>query len=470
MMPSPPPADAPVSSGSDSPEAVPVASPPSDSSDGAERYRETLWIEQILRKETVGGVLLLLATVAAVALANSPVAAGYFDLRDTYVSVGFGDAVFEISVGHLAADGLLAIFFFLAGLELKREFVAGSLRDPRLALVPVAAAFGGAAVPALLFLAINAAQGPEVLRGWAIPLATDIAFALAVLAVVGTSLPIAMRTFLLTLAVVDDLIGITVIAFFYTDDLQPAYLVAALVVLALFGLIAQRYQELFRLRSTAALAILAPIGIVVWFLMYSSGVHATVAGVLLAFTVPVLARGGEEDGLGGHEGLAEKFEHGLRPISAGFAVPVFAFFSAGVAVGGLEGLGEAIASPVAIGIVVGLVVGKTVGITAASWLVTRLPGVSLPRGVAWIDVIGLAMLAGMGFTVSLLISELSFGQGTALDDVAKVGILLGSLLAAVAASVLLSARNRHYRRLRAEEEQDSDGDGVPDMYSGSAAS
>jgi len=431
---------------------------------GAQRYRESLWIEQILRKETVGGVLLLIATVIAVTLANSAAADGYFALRDTYVSVGFGDAEFRISVGHLAADGLLAIFFFLAGLELKREFVAGELRDPRRALVPVAAAFGGAALPAVIFTLVNLTQGPEVLRGWAIPLATDIAFALAVLAVVGTSLPIAMRTFLLTLAVVDDLIGITVIAFVYTDDLQPLMLLGAAIGLAVFGLIAQRYQELFRLRSTAALVILTPIGLVVWFFMYSSGVHATVAGVLLAFTVPVLARGGEEDGLGGHEGLAEKFEHGLRPISAGFAVPVFAFFSSGVAVGGLDGLVEAVTSPLALGIVAGLVLGKTIGITGAAWLVTRLPGVSLPRGVQWVDILGLAMLSGMGFTVSLLISELSFGQGDPLDDVAKVGILLGSLLAALSASALLVARNRHYRQRRAEDARDSDGDGVPDAF------
>ncbi|MFP5289843.1 MAG: Na+/H+ antiporter NhaA [Actinomycetes bacterium] len=332
-----------------------TAGPPQPTTTSAARYRESLWIEQILRKETVGGILLLVATVIAVTLANSAAADGYFALRDTYVSIGFGEAVFEISVGDLAADGLLAIFFFLAGLELKREFVAGELRDPRRALVPVAAAFGGAALPAVIFALVNLTQGPEVLRGWAIPLATDIAFALAVLAVVGTSLPIAMRTFLLTLAVVDDLLGITVIAFFYTDDLQPIYLLLAAIGLAVFGLIAQKYQELFRLRSTAALVILLPIGLIVWFLMYSSGVHATVAGVLLAFTVPVLARGGEEDGLGGHEGLAEKFEHGLRPVSAGFAVPVFAFFSSGVAVGGIDGLVEAITSPVAIGIVLGLV-------------------------------------------------------------------------------------------------------------------
>lgn len=430
----------------------------------ARRYRESLWIERILRRETVGGFLLLAATVLALIAANTGLAEGYFGLRSTYLEISFGAFSWEISVGKFAADALLAIFFFLAGLELKREFVAGELRDPRKALVPVVAAVGGVIVPAVIFLAIVQAEGPEVQRGWAIPVATDIAFALAVLAVVGTALPLALRTFLLTLAVVDDLIAITIIAFFYTTDLQPGYLLASLIGVAVYGLIAQRYQEFFRVRTTAAWFVLLPIGVIVWFFMFESGVHATVAGVLLAFTVPVRARGGDEDGLGERMGLAETFEHRYRPLSAGIAVPVFAFFSAGVAVGGWDGLVEAVTSPLALGIMAGLVLGKTIGITAATWLVTRIPGVSLPRGVAWIDLVGLALLAGMGFTVSLLINELSFGQGTALDDVGKVGILLGSLLAAVLAVILLGSRNRRYKRLVAEETVDVDGDGIPDVY------
>lgn len=430
----------------------------------ARRYRESLWIERILRRETVGGFLLLAATVLALIAANTGLAEGYFGLRSTYLEISFGAFSWEISVGKFAADALLAIFFFLAGLELKREFVAGELRDPRKALVPVVAAVGGVIVPAVIFLAIVQAEGPEVQRGWAIPVATDIAFALAVLAVVGTALPLALRTFLLTLAVVDDLIAITIIAFFYTTDLQPGYLLASLIGVAVYGLIAQRYQEFFRVRTTAAWFVLLPIGVIVWFFMFESGVHATVAGVLLAFTVPVRARGGDDDGLGERMGLAETFEHRYRPLSAGIAVPVFAFFSAGVAVGGWDGLVEAVTSPLALGIMAGLVLGKTIGITAATWLVTRIPGVSLPRGVAWIDLVGLALLAGMGFTVSLLINELSFGQGTALDDVGKVGILLGSLLAAVLAVILLGSRNRRYKRLVAEETVDVDGDGIPDVY------
>jgi NhaA family Na+:H+ antiporter len=434
------------------------------------RYRESLWIERILRRETVGGILLLSATVLALIVANSGWGEAYFLLRDTYVTIGFGDFSWKISVGHIAADGLLAIFFFLAGLELKREFIAGELRDPRKALVPVIAAVGGVMVPAVIYVIVTLDAGAAAQRGWAIPVATDIAFALAVLAVVGTSLPLALRTFLLTLAVVDDLIAITIIAFFYTTDLAPAYLIASFVGLALYGVIAHRFQEFFLARETAAWVILLPIGLIVWFFMYESGVHATVAGVLLAFAIPVRAKGGDVDGLGARVGLAELFEHRYRPLSAGVAVPVFAFFSAGVAVGGWDGLVDAVSSPVAIGIMLGLVVGKTVGITVATWLVTRLPGVSLPRGVRWIDLLGLALLAGMGFTVSLLISELSFGLGSALDDVGKVGILLGSLIAAVLAVGLLGTRNRHYKRQLAEEKVDADGDGIPDVYDDARAS
>lgn len=445
----------------ESPHPVSIAAPLTSAQ---RRYRESLWIERILRRETVGGILLLAATVLALIVANSGWGEAYFSLRDTYLTIGFGEASWKISVGHIAADGLLAIFFFLAGLELKREFIAGELRDPRKALVPVVAAVGGVVLPAVIYVIVTLDAGAEAQRGWAIPVATDIAFALAVLAVVGTSLPLALRTFLLTLAVVDDLIAITIIAFFYTTDLAPAFLIASFVGLAVYAVIAQRFQEFFRARETAAWFILMPIGLIVWFFMYESGVHATVAGVLLAFAIPVRAKGGDDDGLGPRMGLAELFEHRYRPLSAGVAVPVFAFFSAGVAVGGWNGLVDAVTSPVAMGIMLGLVVGKTVGITVATWLVTRLPGVSLPRGVRWVDLIGLALLAGMGFTVSLLISELSFGQGSALDDVGKVGILLGSLIAALLAVALLGTRNRQYKRQLADEKLDADGDGIPDVF------
>jgi NhaA family Na+:H+ antiporter len=368
-------------------------------------------------------------------------------------------------VGHWASDGLLAIFFFIAGLELKREFVSGELRRPSRAIVPVTAAAGGVAVPALIYAAVTWSQGAEALRGWAIPTATDIAFALAVLAVINTHLPSALRTFLLTLAVVDDLIAIGIIAFFYSSGLEPVFLLAALVPLALFALLVQKRISHWYL--------LVPLAGATWALVHASGIHATVAGVLLGFTVPVLvsrrdrhavrAAGGGH-GAGHAAGMAERLEHVLRPVSAGLAVPVFAFFSAGVAIGGAAGIASALADPVALGIVAALVAGKAIGVFGATYAVTRTTRAKLDDGLKWIDVAGLSLLAGVGFTVSLLIAELSFGPGSVHDDHAKVAILAGSLTASAIAAVVLKARNRHYRRVELEEKRDDDGDGVPDVF------
>jgi NhaA family Na+:H+ antiporter len=361
----------------------------------------------------------------------------------------------DLSLGAWAADGLLAIFFFVAGLELKREFVAGDLRDVRRAALPVTAAVGGMAVPALIFVLVNLGSTDGALRGWAVPTATDIAFALAVLAVISTHLPSALRTFLLTLAVVDDLLAITIIAIFYTDDLAPEWLAAALVPVAVFGLLVQR-----RVRSWW---LLLPLAALAWAFMHASGVHATVAGVLLAFTVPVVrstAAGGPDAG----PGLAEHFEHRFRPISAGIAVPVFAFFAAGVTVGGWSGLVDSLADRVALGIVLALVVGKTVGITAATWLVARFTRAELDDDLSWWDVLGLALLGGIGFTVSLLIGELAFGAGSVRDEHVKVGVLVGTVAAALLAAVLLRLRNRRYRLIAVTERADADRDGVPDVY------
>ncbi|UKA59994.1 Na+/H+ antiporter NhaA [Arthrobacter sp. FW306-2-2C-D06B] len=405
----------------------------------------------ILRTETVGGALLLAATVAALVWANSPLANGYFALRD--VKIGYAPWHLELSLGHWASDGLLAVFFFIAGLELKREFVAGELRKPAKAIVPVAAAVGGVVLPALLYVVINFGSGAETLKGWAIPTATDIAFALAVLAVINTHLPAALRTFLLTLAVVDDLIAIGIIAFFYSSGLEPLMLLAAAVPLALFAFLVQK-----RVRSWY---LLLPLAAATWAFVHASGIHATVAGVLLGFAVPVVASGKKGEPAAG---LAESFEHRLRPFSAGFAVPVFAFFSAGVALGGAEGLGAALRDPVAIGIILALVAGKTAGVFGTTFLITKTTRARLDDGLAWIDIAGLAMLAGVGFTVSLLIAELGFGSGSPHDDHAKVAILAGSLAAAVLAAVVLKARNRHYRNVAWEEQRDDDGDGVPDVF------
>ncbi|OLT06021.1 Na+/H+ antiporter NhaA [Pseudonocardia sp. CNS-004] len=412
-------------------------------------WPEVRRIGDILRTETVGGVLLVAAAAVGLLWANSPWADAYQAL--SHLHVGPAALHLDLTLHQWAADGLLAIFFFVAGLELKREFVAGDLRDPRRAALPVAAAVGGMAVPALLYVSINAASGPDALVGWAIPTATDIAFALAVLAVISTHLPSALRTFLLTLAVVDDLLAITIIAIFYTATLEWGPLALAAVPLGLFAVLVQR-----RVRSWW---LLLPLAFAAWALVHASGVHATVAGVLLGFAVPVIRRAP-----GPGPGLAEHFEHRFRPLSAGVAVPIFAFFAAGVTIAGAGELGASLGDSVTLGIIVGLTLGKPIGVLGATWLVQRFTRARLADGLGWADVLGLALLAGIGFTVSLLIGELAFGGGSVGDEHVKIGVLLGSLLSALLATVVLRMRNRHYRRICAEEERDTDADGIPDVY------
>lgn len=426
-------------------------------------HRESQRITDILRKESVGGFILLGATVLALILANTPAQDFYFGLRDTYLGKDIGDSHLKLSLGHWAADGLLAVFFFLAGLELKKEFVVGDLRNPGNALVPVVAAAGGVAVPALIYTLINLNSSAEALGGWAIPAATDIAFAVAVLAVIGTHLPAALRTFLLTLAVVDDLIAIVIIALFYTTELKVHYLLWALIPLILYAVVARLGEKLFHLKPSAAWFILLPIGAVVWALFLNSGIHATIAGVVLAFLVPVRMNNRAKQANAEH-GLAEVMEHRVRPFSAGFCVPVFAFFSAGVAIGGFSGFTQAVSQPIALGIIVALVGGKMLGITGATWLVTRLRQANLDSDIKWIDVIGLAALGGIGFTVSLLIAELSFGIGSDYNDYAKIAILTASVLAACVGSLILGSRNKHFKQLAEKETEDLNDDGVPDVF------
>ena len=411
--------------------------------------REPSFLSQlgsIVSRDAVGGAILLAATILALVLANSGAAGFYTEVRE--FTFGFPALHLELSVGAWAADGLLAIFFFVVGHELKEEFVAGSLRNPRTAAVPIAAAVGGVAVPAIIYTVINLAAGtrPDALRGWAIPTATDIAFAVAVIAVVGRFLPPALRTFLLTLAIVDDLLAISIIAIFYTDDLNLGYLGLALIPLALFAVAVQR--------GIRSWWMLLPLAVTTWALVHASGIHATVAGVLLGFMVPVIASrrarvasGKNPDGSIHYSGLAHHFARRWNPISSGIAVPVFAFFSAGVTVGGIAGFTASLRDPIALGIIMGLVIGKVVGITGTTFLVTRLPGLKLDPSFAWIDMVGMAFVGGIGFTVSLLVGELAFGAGSTADEHVKVGVLVGSLLSALVGAAILGVRNRHYRAL-----------------------
>ncbi|SLE68568.1 pH-dependent sodium/proton antiporter [Mycobacteroides abscessus subsp. bolletii] len=426
-------------------------------------YAETARISDIMRKESVGGFILLAATVLAVVLANTQASHFYETVRDTEVGItvpGFSHLM--MNVHHWAADGLLTVFFFLTGLELKKEFVVGDLRSPGKAIVPVAAAFGGAITPAILYFAINHGSDTAV-HGWAIPAATDIAFAVAVLAGAGTFLPAALRTFLLTLAVVDDLIAIVIIALFYTSSFQAWYLIASIIPIGIYFWMTHKHERLFHEKKWAAWVILLPLGLITWALFLESGIHATIAGVILGFCVPVRMTT-QAKAAGSHGGLSEVLEHRLRPLSTGLCVPLFAFFSAGVAIGGWDGLQRAVTDPVAIGIIVGLVVGKTIGITGTTWLITRFRGVNLDSDIAWVDIIGLAVTGGIGFTVSMLVAELSFAAGDAHTEDAKIGIMIGSVTAAICGAIILSIRNKHYKLIAQKESLDENQDGIPDVF------
>jgi NhaA family Na+:H+ antiporter len=377
---------------------------------------ETTFLGDVFRRETVGGGVALIAAAVAVVWASSPWGASYEALR--HLTIG------PLDLEHWAADGALTLFFFVAGLELKREFVVGSLRRPADAAVPVVAAMCGVAVPALVYLAVNIAHVDGEPGGWAIPAATDIAFALAVLAVVGSNLPTALRAFLLTLAVVDDLVVIVIIAVFYTSALHVVPLLGAVVLFA-------AWSVLQRLR-VGSLWVYLPLAVAAWWLVHESGIHATIAGVVLGLLVRVRHDEGEE------RSPAERLEHLLSPLSAAVAVPFFALLSAGVAIDGAGLLG----SPVAVGVVLGLVLGKPVGVFGGAWLVTRFTRAELAPGLGWRDLVGVAVLAGIGFTVSLLVSDLSFTGET--RDAAKVAVLAGSVISAVAGALVLGHRDRFH--------------------------
>lgn len=381
-----------------------------------------------LRAENTGSRLLLVGTAVALVWANSPWQGAYASLSAS--KVGPHALHLDLSVAQWATDGLLAIFFFVIGIELKREMVEGQLRKPGTAIVPILAAIGGMAVPTLAYMAVvNFGNGsPE---GWAIPVATDIAFAVAVLTIFGSRLPTALRAFLLTLAVVDDLLGIIVIAIFYADDLAFAWLGAAFAAIGLFGWLVRR--------RTMPTWVLLMVAIAAWALMHRSGVHATIAGGMLGFMVPVATIHGEP------VGRAERYEHRWRPISAGLAVPVFALFAAGVGLSPGD-LTAAASDAAAQGVALGLVVGKPVGILLATFLLVRLTRANLDPTVGWWDLLAISTVAGIGFTVSLLISELSFEETSPEAGHVKAAILLGSIASATIGATLLTWRSRVHTR------------------------
>jgi len=420
-------------------------------------------IQEFLHQEASGGILLIIATVIALAWANSPFAESYHHLWHTYLSIDLGGIGLKYSLHHWINDGLMVIFFFVVGLEIKRELLVGELSSVKKAALPIAAALGGMIFPALIYTIFN--LGTEGASGWGIPMATDIAFVVGILALLGKRVPLALKIFILALAIVDDLGAVLVIAIFYTSNISFTSLLIAGGFLVL--LIAMNRM------GVRNLLIYTLVGVGLWLAFLKSGVHATVAGVLLAFTIPVSARINTKkfknatesllkdfDNAGEHgdnvltnsdrlsiidqiENNCEKiltplqrFEHGLHPWVSFFIMPVFALANAGVTIG--SGLTSALTNPVSIGIILGLFLGKQIGIFSFSYLAVKLKLASEPEGVSWMKIYAASVLAGIGFTMSLFIANLAFSSPELLN-ISKVGILAGSLLSGVVGFIILKS-------------------------------
>ncbi len=414
------------------------------------------------RIEAASGLVLLLAAIVAIVWANSRWSATYFEILETPLVIDFGPFQFDEDFQHLINDGLMAIFFFVVGLEIKRQVVHGDLSDPKTASLPVMAAVGGMIFPALIYIWINLDAGEAAIRGWGVPMATDIAFAVGVLAILGSRIPSGARLFLLTLAIADDIGAITIIAIFYTDELKLGYLVMAIGGLFL-AVVATRV-------GVRSLAFYVPLGVIVWFLTFESGVHATLAGVALGLLTParpmypshefdrraraILDSFPDEPDTpearehADHEALLlseisseavaplSRLEYRLQIWSSFLVVPLFALANAGVDFRGID-IGDALTSTVAMGVTAGLVLGKTIGISLLSFVTVKTGLGRLPEGTGWLHIVGLSVVSGIGFTVALFIASLAF-EDPALNDLAKVGIFAGSLLAGAVGAAILS--------------------------------
>lgn len=381
-------------------------------------------LTRFFRHEAAGGILLMLAAFMALVIANSDLNAVYRGVQEMKLSVLLEGQGLAKPLILWINDGLMAIFFFLIGLELKREVLEGKLRKPADVMLPGMAALGGMIAPALIYLVLNRGQS-DTLQGWAIPTATDIAFAVGLVALLGSRVPAALKVFLLTLAILDDLGAIVIIALFYTEELKLIYLAFALLPLA--GLLWANYVGLHRM------APIYLLGVVLWVLVLKSGVHATLAGVVTAFFVPLTDRFGKSP--------LHSIEHALTPYVYFLIVPIFAFANAGVVLGGLT-LSD-LAAPLPLGIAAGLFLGKQIGVFGMTWLLVRVGAARLPEGVSWVQLWGIACLAGIGFTMSLFIGSLTFAEDHHMNAV-RLGVLAGSLVSAVLGYVVL--------RLAAKEE------------------
>ncbi|WP_226700628.1 Na+/H+ antiporter NhaA [Qipengyuania gaetbuli] len=375
-------------------------------------------LRDFLQKESAGGIVLIFAALLALAVANSPLLGAYQDLLDTGVVVGIGSFVIDKPLLLWINDGLMAVFFFLVGLEVKREIFEGQLSSWDKASLPLVAAIGGMAIPALIFLSLNAGS-PETINGWAIPAATDIAFALGILSLLGPRVPVALKALLLAIAVIDDIGAIAIIALFYSGELDTGMLGAAAIVFVVMLAVGRA-----RVQSTIPYILLA---ILMWAFVLKSGVHATLAGVAAAMTVPL-------DPKSDH-GPLETMEHALHPWVAFLVIPIFGFANAGVTLFGLSP--SALLEPLPLGIALGLLLGKQIGIFGFAYAAVKLRIASLPEDVSWRQVHGMSLLAAIGFTMSLFIGNLAFADPLLIDAV-KIGVLSGSTIAAIAGYLLLS--------------------------------
>jgi NhaA family Na+:H+ antiporter len=383
-------------------------------------------VARFLKTEEGGGFALLAGSIVALLWVNVFGIGGYESFWHTELTIGIGQASISEDLGHWVNDGLMTLFFFLISLEIKREVVHGELRRPRQAALPVIAATGGVAVPILIFLALTA--GTSATSGWGIPMATDAAFAIAALALLGDRVGVGAKLFLVTIAVVDDVLAIAVIAIAYTSELSLPWLLAAIGLLA--AIVAMRRLGI------AAIWPYAIVGVLVWIATFESGVHATIAGVALAFLTPARPVGGRR--------VIEELEGRIHPLTSFVVLPVFALANAGVEIGG-DALGEGDGARVALAVALGLVVGKLIGISAATMLAMRLRIAVLPEGVDVRSVIGIAALAGIGFTVSLFIAALAYDDPLLVES-AKLGILAGSVVSAMIGVALLAPGGRHESR------------------------
>ena len=385
------------------------------------RYR------RVLKNDAAAGIVLMIAAAAALVWSNSPWREAYERLATTVV--GPGSVHLALPIEHWASDGILTVFFFVVGLELKQEFTLGSLRDPRKAAVPIIAAACGMAGPSAFYALTQVAAGSGEYGGWAVPVATDIAFALAILAIFGRGLPPAARTFLMTLAVADDLGGIIVIAVFFAGGVNFGWLGGAIALVAAFGfLTAKRITHWW---------FLWPLAVLAWYCMHMSGVHATIAGVALGMVVPTGQRKSEP------EPMTHRFTEKLSFASNGAVLPIFAFFAAGVDIVDSGGFGKMLTDPVSVGIYLGLPVGKCIGIFGGVWIMTRFLRLRLGAGVDLADIFPISLVAGIGFTVSLLIAQLSFPADSPHEPHSRVAVIFGTLLSILLGAIALRRRLSH---------------------------